>query len=164
MKALAEQISECDGIGDLRPRRRRIRADGRGRRAFAPDVGRRACRDRGRRASLFLARSWDFLVATRCSCPSRHSKVCGADAVRWSPRLPARFAPRPAWLGRVVTRSASRLTPRAPCCLGGRPVRSATGCTSPLEAFLAQGKEEATSLAEGYRRLAEIVAASETER
>jgi flagellum-specific ATP synthase len=35
---------------------------------------------------------------------------------------------------------------------------------SPLEAFLAQGKEEATSLAEGYRRLAEIVAAAETER
>ncbi len=34
----------------------------------------------------------------------------------------------------------------------------------PLEAFLAQSKEEATSLAEGYRRLAEIVAASETER
>jgi flagellar biosynthesis/type III secretory pathway ATPase len=34
----------------------------------------------------------------------------------------------------------------------------------PLEAFLAQGKEEATSLAEGYRRLAEIVAVSETER
>jgi flagellum-specific ATP synthase len=35
---------------------------------------------------------------------------------------------------------------------------------APLEAFLAQGKEEATSLAEGYRRLAEIVAAPETER
>jgi len=34
----------------------------------------------------------------------------------------------------------------------------------PLEAFLAQSKEEATSLAEGYRRLAEIVAAPETER
>ncbi len=34
----------------------------------------------------------------------------------------------------------------------------------PLEAFLAQGKEEATSLAEGYRRLAKIVAAPETER
>jgi flagellum-specific ATP synthase len=34
----------------------------------------------------------------------------------------------------------------------------------PLEDFLAQGKEEATSLAEGYRRLAEIVAAAETER
>jgi flagellum-specific ATP synthase len=34
----------------------------------------------------------------------------------------------------------------------------------PLEDFLAQGKEEATSLAEGYRRLAGIVAASETER
>ena len=33
----------------------------------------------------------------------------------------------------------------------------------PLEDFLAQGKEEATSLAEGYRRLAQIVAASETE-
>ncbi len=35
---------------------------------------------------------------------------------------------------------------------------------TPLEAFLAQGKEEATSLAEGYRRLAEIVAVPETER
>jgi flagellum-specific ATP synthase len=34
----------------------------------------------------------------------------------------------------------------------------------PLEDFLAQGKEEATSLAEGYRRLAEIVATPETER
>jgi flagellum-specific ATP synthase len=34
----------------------------------------------------------------------------------------------------------------------------------PLEDFLAQGKEEATSLAEGYRRLAEIVTVSETER
>jgi flagellum-specific ATP synthase len=34
----------------------------------------------------------------------------------------------------------------------------------PLEAFLTQGKEEATSLAEGCRRLAGIVAASETER
>ena len=34
----------------------------------------------------------------------------------------------------------------------------------PLEEFLAQGKEEATSLAEGYRRLAEIVAVPETER
>jgi flagellum-specific ATP synthase len=34
----------------------------------------------------------------------------------------------------------------------------------PLEAFLAQSKEEATSLAEGYRRLAEIVAVAETER
>ncbi|MGA3309695.1 MAG: flagellar protein export ATPase FliI [Xanthobacteraceae bacterium] len=34
----------------------------------------------------------------------------------------------------------------------------------PLEDFLAQGKEEATSLAEGYRRLAQIVAGLETER
>jgi flagellum-specific ATP synthase len=34
----------------------------------------------------------------------------------------------------------------------------------PLEAFLAQNKEEATGLAEGYRRLAEIVAAAETDR
>jgi flagellum-specific ATP synthase len=34
----------------------------------------------------------------------------------------------------------------------------------PLEAFLAQGKEEATSLADGYRRLAEIMATVETER
>ncbi len=32
----------------------------------------------------------------------------------------------------------------------------------PIEDFLAQGKEEATSLAEGYRRLAQIVAGSET--
>jgi flagellum-specific ATP synthase len=34
----------------------------------------------------------------------------------------------------------------------------------PLEAFLAQGKEEATSLVEGYQRLAEIMAVAETER
>jgi flagellum-specific ATP synthase len=34
----------------------------------------------------------------------------------------------------------------------------------PLEDFLVQGKEEATSLAEGYLRLAQIVAAAETER
>ena len=34
----------------------------------------------------------------------------------------------------------------------------------PLEAFLAQGKEEATSLAEGYQRLAEIMTVAETER
>jgi flagellum-specific ATP synthase len=34
----------------------------------------------------------------------------------------------------------------------------------PLEAFLAQSKEEATTLAEGYRRLAEIMSAVETER
>jgi len=35
---------------------------------------------------------------------------------------------------------------------------------APLEEFLAQSKEEATSLAEGYRRLAQILAATETER
>jgi flagellum-specific ATP synthase len=34
----------------------------------------------------------------------------------------------------------------------------------PLEAFLAQGKEEATSLAEGYRRLEQILAGAETDR
>jgi flagellum-specific ATP synthase len=34
----------------------------------------------------------------------------------------------------------------------------------PLEEFLTQGKEEATGLAEGYQRLAQIVAAAETER
>jgi flagellum-specific ATP synthase len=34
----------------------------------------------------------------------------------------------------------------------------------PIESFLAQGKEEATSLADGYRRLAQIMAGAETER
>jgi flagellum-specific ATP synthase len=34
----------------------------------------------------------------------------------------------------------------------------------PLEDFLSQGKEEATSLADGYRRLDEILTAAETER
>ena len=34
----------------------------------------------------------------------------------------------------------------------------------PIAAFLAQGKEEATSLADGYRRLAQILAGAETER
>ena len=33
----------------------------------------------------------------------------------------------------------------------------------PFEAFLAQGKEESTSLGEGYRRLAGILAGAETE-
>jgi flagellum-specific ATP synthase len=33
----------------------------------------------------------------------------------------------------------------------------------PLEAFLSQGKEESTSLADGYRRLAQILAVAETE-
>jgi flagellum-specific ATP synthase len=46
----------------------------------------------------------------------------------------------------------------------GPEVAEAIRRHKPLEAFLAQGKEEATSLAEGYRRLAEIVAVSETER
>ena len=35
---------------------------------------------------------------------------------------------------------------------------------NPIEDFLRQGKEEATSLAEGYLRLAQIVASAETER
>ena len=154
MNALAGQISELDGVVIC----------GRvvGVRGLMVEVAGplHACRSARvslsrRRASLFLARSWGFLVATQCSFPSRHSKVCGADAGRWSPRLPARFAPRPAGWGALSTRSASRLTARAPCCLGRR---------LPPGAFLARGKEEATSLAEGYRRLAEIVAASETER
>jgi flagellum-specific ATP synthase len=34
----------------------------------------------------------------------------------------------------------------------------------PIEDFLRQGKEESTSLADGYRRLAQIVASAETER
>jgi flagellum-specific ATP synthase len=34
----------------------------------------------------------------------------------------------------------------------------------PLEAFLGQGKEEATGLAEGYQRLAQIMANAETDR
>jgi flagellum-specific ATP synthase len=33
----------------------------------------------------------------------------------------------------------------------------------PLEAFLTQGKGESTSLQEGYRRLEQILAVSETE-
>jgi flagellum-specific ATP synthase len=33
----------------------------------------------------------------------------------------------------------------------------------PLEGFLTQGKEEATSLAEGYQRLEQILAGTETE-
>jgi flagellum-specific ATP synthase len=42
-------------------------------------------------------------------------------------------------------------------------VDEAIGLHKPLEAFLAQGKEESTSLAEGYRRLAQILAGAETE-
>ena len=48
---------------------------------------------------------------------------------------------------------------------GSRPdVDEAIRLHKPIEDFLAQGKEEATSLAEGYLRLAQIVATSETER
>jgi flagellum-specific ATP synthase len=42
-------------------------------------------------------------------------------------------------------------------------VDEAIGLHGVLEAFLAQGKEESTSLAEGYRRLAQILTAAETE-
>jgi flagellum-specific ATP synthase len=38
-------------------------------------------------------------------------------------------------------------------------VDEAIGLHEPLEAFLAQGKDEATSLAEGYRRLEAILTA-----
>ena len=42
-------------------------------------------------------------------------------------------------------------------------VDEAIGLHPPLESFLAQGKEESTSLAEGYRRLAGILTVAETE-
>src|SRR4030088_1984649 len=42
-------------------------------------------------------------------------------------------------------------------------VDEAIGLHPPLEAFLSQGKEESTSLAEGYRRLGEILTVAETE-
>jgi flagellum-specific ATP synthase len=42
-------------------------------------------------------------------------------------------------------------------------VDEAIGLHPALEGFLAQGKEESTSLAEGYRRLAQILANAETE-
>jgi flagellum-specific ATP synthase len=34
----------------------------------------------------------------------------------------------------------------------------------PIEAFLSQGKDEATGLAEGYQRLAQIMVNAETDR
>jgi flagellum-specific ATP synthase len=51
------------------------------------------------------------------------------------------------------------------CRAGTSPeVDEAIRLHKPLEAFLAQGNEEATSLAEGYRRLAQIMSVSATER
>ena len=44
-----------------------------------------------------------------------------------------------------------------------REVDEAIALHEPLEAFLAQGKEEATGLGDGYRRLAQIMGAAETE-
>src|ERR1700689_3085098 len=44
-----------------------------------------------------------------------------------------------------------------------REVDEAIGLHAPLEAFLAQGKEESTSQAEGYRRFAQIFTTAETE-
>jgi flagellum-specific ATP synthase len=46
----------------------------------------------------------------------------------------------------------------------GPEVDEAIGLHKPIKDFLAQGKEAATSLAEGYLCSAQIVAASETER
>jgi flagellum-specific ATP synthase len=42
-------------------------------------------------------------------------------------------------------------------------VDEAIALHKPLERFLAQGKDEATSLAEGYSRLERILAGAETE-
>lgn len=42
-------------------------------------------------------------------------------------------------------------------------VDRAIALNGPLEAFLSQGKDEASSLAEGYQRLAQILSAAETE-
>ena len=42
-------------------------------------------------------------------------------------------------------------------------VDEAIGLHPPFEQFLGQGKEESTTLAEGYRRLAEILTVAETE-
>ena len=42
-------------------------------------------------------------------------------------------------------------------------VDEAIGLHQPLEAFLAQGKEESTPLTEAYMRLSEIIAHAETE-
>ena len=101
MKALAEQISELDGIVFY----------GRvvGVRGLMVEIaGRRCTRCRSarvsllrRRASLFLARSWDFLVGTRCSCPWRHSSVrrgCRAAVTTVAGAVRASAG----WLGRVV--------------------------------------------------------------
>jgi flagellum-specific ATP synthase len=43
-------------------------------------------------------------------------------------------------------------------------VDEAIALNGPLEAFLSQGKEEATTLRDAYERLSRIVAGSETER
>jgi len=42
-------------------------------------------------------------------------------------------------------------------------VDEAIGLHQPLEAFLAQGKEESTSLTEAYMRLEQIIGPAETE-
>jgi len=42
-------------------------------------------------------------------------------------------------------------------------VDEAIALQKPLEAFLGQGKKEASTLSEGYRRLAQILTAAETE-
>ena len=42
-------------------------------------------------------------------------------------------------------------------------VDEAIALHGPLETFLSQGKDEASTLAEGYRRLSEILTMTETE-
>ena len=181
MKALAEQISELDGIviygRVVGVRGRWSRSQGRG-----PCARSRSARVSllRRRASLFLRGRGIFWWQRAAHALRATLSVCGASAGPWSPRLPAgrrparsatrRRSPTIRPISPVLTRAATyadmedliRLGAYAP---GAAPkFDEAIRLHKPLEAFLAQGKEEATSLAEGYRRLAEIVAASETER
>ena len=83
MQALAEQIDALDGVG-LRPRRRRARPDGRGRRADPRHGGRRT-RDRSRRRQAHPLRGGRlFRRARPADAVRRRSKACGAAAGRSS--------------------------------------------------------------------------------
>jgi hypothetical protein len=197
MKALAEQISELDGVTIYRRYRRVVGVRGlmvevAG--AAACDVGRRAGRDRdraggvpsGARSPAFLPSWWTATTTTNGSpTPSaafsihivmehviaergRYPAINVLKSVSRMPRAADHaYLPALARARQVMATYADmeELIRLGACRAGTSPeVDEAIRCTSRSKLFLAQSKEEATSLAEGYRRLAEIVAVSETER
>ena len=122
MKALAEQISELDGVEDLRPRRRRARADGGGRRPAPRHVGRRprSTIETGRRTAASPARWSAFPAAMRWRCRSR-ARRRAARLPRGGRQRRRPVRPSDRWLGRVVNAMGEPIDGKGPLPPGPAP-------------------------------------------